>query len=204
MAHGTQILPKSSGYEVAERLQEQMGVPARYDRASRRVIIDAPRERGGRLAVTLHAAKQMVQAEQNVAETGSAFTVKLPEELVAEGIEGTPEAAALDAIAAELVGACNVRHCAGDAGHTGDHLDNLGLRIRQPMDRKTGRYIAGEPKARGKVHVSVTVTVEVDRDAYDAEYGQAATVAEIRDHIKAETVSAAESAFGNIDAIKVS
>jgi phage/plasmid primase-like uncharacterized protein len=53
------------------------------------------------------------------------------------------------------------------------------------------------------VKVRVIVEVEVDRDAYNAEYNEDATVSEIRAHIKSAVVSAAESDFANVDAITV-
>ncbi len=53
------------------------------------------------------------------------------------------------------------------------------------------------------MRVAVTVTILVDRDAYDAEYGEHATAEAIREHVKAEATSAIESAFSNIDAVTV-
>jgi len=54
-----------------------------------------------------------------------------------------------------------------------------------------------------KITIKATVTVEVDVDAYEAEYGEDFTIAEIRDHIKSEVNAAAVSAFSNIEAITV-
>lgn len=51
--------------------------------------------------------------------------------------------------------------------------------------------------------VRVTLTVKVDRQAYDEEYGERASAADIRQHVKGEAYSATESAFQNIDAITV-
>lgn len=64
MAHGTNIFPKSSGYEVAELLGQSFGVPARYERSTKRVLIEHPRERGGRLWISLYAAKELLAKRQ--------------------------------------------------------------------------------------------------------------------------------------------
>lgn len=53
------------------------------------------------------------------------------------------------------------------------------------------------------IRVSIVVQIEVDRAAYDAEYGESATVKDIRDHVKGAAVTAVESAFENIEAVKV-
>jgi len=56
---------------------------------------------------------------------------------------------------------------------------------------------------RPTLTVRVTLTIEVDRDAYDDEYGVAATASDIRDHVRSEAFAATVSAFDNIDAVVV-
>jgi len=57
--------------------------------------------------------------------------------------------------------------------------------------------------AGGKLRIQIVVQVEVDRQAYNDEYGERATAEDIRAHVKGEVVSAAESAFQNIDSVCV-
>lgn len=58
-------------------------------------------------------------------------------------------------------------------------------------------------KPRKPLKVRVTIDIEVDRDAYDSEYNEFATAEEIRAHIKGSAVTAVESDFRLIRAIKV-
>ena len=39
-------------------------------------------------------------------------------------------------------------------------------------------------KSKGKIKVRVTIVVEVDRDAYDAEFGEDASAQDVRDFVK--------------------
>jgi hypothetical protein len=48
--------------------------------------------------------------------------------------------------------------------------------------------------------VTVTLTVELDREAVDAEYGVKQTAAEIREWIRAEAATATESALNVVNA----
>lgn len=56
---------------------------------------------------------------------------------------------------------------------------------------------------KATLKVRVVVEVEVDRAAYEAEYGQRASAEEVRDHVKGTVGTAAESAFERIDAVRV-
>jgi hypothetical protein len=58
-------------------------------------------------------------------------------------------------------------------------------------------------EASSVLRVRVVVEVEVDRDDYEAEYGESATAEQIRAHVKGSIGTAAESAFERIDAVRV-
>jgi hypothetical protein len=123
-------------------------------------------------------------AAANVEETGAAFTVNLPLELVDEMM--AEEAAAFTAaVAAEQEPVAEIIN--GKA--TGRF-------------KVGGRYVAGPAKPKGKTKVTLTVTIEVDRDAYEADYGATASVEEIRLAFKTAAVSAIESDLRNAEIVK--
>lgn len=53
-------------------------------------------------------------------------------------------------------------------------------------------------KPKGKLKVRVVIEVEVDRDAYDAEYGEDASAAEVRDFVKGTAVDAVNTGWTHL------
>lgn len=56
---------------------------------------------------------------------------------------------------------------------------------------------------KGKIRVSVTITIEVDRDAYDETFSESASAADVREYVKSAAVSAVASEFGEGDGFAV-
>lgn len=59
-----------------------------------------------------------------------------------------------------------------------------------------------KPK-RKPIRVRVTVEFEVDRDAYEEEFAETASAADIRQYVKGEVVTAAESAFAHHPSVEI-
>jgi hypothetical protein len=71
-----------------------------------------------------------------------------------------------------------------------------------PLRASNRRAIAAE-RVQTPLVVRVTLTINVDRAAYDNEYGTSASINDVREHVKSEAFSAVESAFANIEAVSV-
>jgi hypothetical protein len=54
-----------------------------------------------------------------------------------------------------------------------------------------------------KIRVAVRLELEVDRELYQAEYGEPASVQEIRDHVKGESAGAVEMAFAHLSSVRI-
>jgi hypothetical protein len=118
-----------------------------------------------------------------------------------------------DTVPTNIVGALNRRDWAAEQARQA----NPGAHVVS-MDFRRGHYVVelgnvaakprkrmrnANPPAPGTMRVSVYVQMDVDVAAYEAEYGERTSAADIRDHVKGVIGTAARSAFENIPAVQL-